>query len=108
MDIGYKIKKIREIRNYTQEYMAEQLCISQVSYCRIEKSQTKIDLERFEKIAGILDISPVFLLQFNENDLFKCCDFCDKSQITKNDTKAQDQNIIFEIVKALKMINHTI
>ncbi len=35
MLVGQKIRKLRELRNYTQEYMATQLDLSQKSYCNI-------------------------------------------------------------------------
>ncbi|WP_229215982.1 helix-turn-helix domain-containing protein [Dyadobacter frigoris] len=32
MEIGEKIKKIRELKNYTQEYMAQKLEMTQAGY----------------------------------------------------------------------------
>ena len=70
IEIGQKIKKIRELRNYSQDYMADRLGISQVSYSRIEKGQTKLDLERMQHIAAVLEVDPVFLMSFNDNMVF--------------------------------------
>ncbi|MFN3918468.1 MAG: helix-turn-helix domain-containing protein [Flavobacteriales bacterium] len=39
--IGLNIRKRRELRGYTQEYMADNLGISQSAYVQIEKGQTK-------------------------------------------------------------------
>ena len=36
MELGIKIKKIRESKNYTQEYMSNKLNISQNTYSKIE------------------------------------------------------------------------
>jgi transcriptional regulator with XRE-family HTH domain len=36
MELGTKIKKIRELRNLTQEYLADQLGISQPAYSKLE------------------------------------------------------------------------
>lgn len=58
---GHSIKKFRELRNYTQEYMAEMLGISQNAYSKIENGRTRLTTDRLKKIAGILEIS-VFLL----------------------------------------------
>ena len=73
MEIGQKIKKIRELRNYTQEYMAECLGISQVSYSHIESGQTKLDIQRMEQIANILEIDPMLLFNFDENLVLNNC-----------------------------------
>ncbi|NOU47243.1 MAG: helix-turn-helix transcriptional regulator [Bacteroidales bacterium] len=79
MNIGLKIKEIRELRNFTQEHMAERLGISQVSYSRIENEQTKLDLKRFHDIARILEIDPSLILNFDKSKIFDKCQQCDKS-----------------------------
>lgn len=73
MEIGQKIKKIRELRNYSQEYLAERLGISQVSYSRIENGQTRLDLQRMKQIAEVLEVDPVMLLSFDESFVFNNC-----------------------------------
>jgi transcriptional regulator with XRE-family HTH domain len=70
MEIGHKIKKIRELCNYTQEYMAEQLKISQEGYSKIEANRTKVSLERVEQIAKILKVDFLDLLSFDEKVVF--------------------------------------
>ncbi|GMV77647.1 MAG: hypothetical protein AMXMBFR79_07820 [Chitinophagaceae bacterium] len=60
--VGNKIKIIREIKNYTQEYMASELNISQNAYSRIELNKTKLTTALAEKIADILEISLADLL----------------------------------------------
>lgn len=40
--IGNKIKNIRELKNFTQEYMAEKLDISQAAYSKLEKGDIKV------------------------------------------------------------------
>jgi len=73
MEIGMKVKRIREFRNYSQEYMAEHLGISQVSYSRIENGQTKLDIQRMEQIANILEVDPMLLFNFDENLVLNNC-----------------------------------
>lgn len=53
---GIKIKKIREFKNYTQDYMANKLGMSQNSYSRIESGQTKLDIDRLKEISKLLDV----------------------------------------------------
>lgn len=60
--IGNKIKNRREILNFSQEYVAEKLGISQPAYAKIEKGQTKIDIDRLNKISEILSIDILDLL----------------------------------------------
>ncbi|MEN2416194.1 helix-turn-helix domain-containing protein [Flavobacterium mesophilum] len=67
--INQNIKSIRELKNYTQQYMSEQLGITQAGYSRIEKGDARMSFERLEQIAVVLGMSPQSLIGF-ENDIF--------------------------------------
>ena len=56
-ELGYRIRKIREFRNYTQAYIADRLHIRQNTYSRIENGIIEISKERLHQIALILDIA---------------------------------------------------
>ena len=53
--IAANIRSKREYRNYTQEYLAAKLNISQNAYSKIELGYTKITVERLFQIASILE-----------------------------------------------------
>lgn len=57
-----KLKTLRELNNYTQAYVADQLDISQNTYSLIEKGTTKITIDRLEEIANFYKISPPELI----------------------------------------------
>lgn len=61
--IAINIRNKREYRNYTQEYLAAKLNISQNAYSKIELGYTKITLERLFQIADILEFSVAELLE---------------------------------------------
>jgi transcriptional regulator with XRE-family HTH domain len=63
---GHKLRLLREFRNYSQEYIAEKLGITQNAYSRIENNQTRLTAERLEKLAVILEITPMELLSEKE------------------------------------------
>ena len=48
-DIGSKVRKLREFKDISQDYMAEQLGISQSHYSRIENGERKLDSEPTRK-----------------------------------------------------------
>lgn len=60
--IGRAIKKLREARNYTQEFVAKKLQMSQTSYSNMERGKTEISLRRLEEIAHLFQISLYELL----------------------------------------------
>jgi transcriptional regulator with XRE-family HTH domain len=64
-NLGTRIKKMRESRNWTQEFMASQLKISQNSYSRIESENVKLSTERLKEIADIFEV-PAELILSNE------------------------------------------
>ncbi|MBS7566023.1 helix-turn-helix transcriptional regulator [Mucilaginibacter sp. Bleaf8] len=72
--VAINIRKVREYRNYTQEYLAMKLDISQNAYSKIELGYTKITLERVFQIASILDVDMVDLLQNDHIHLLKALD----------------------------------
>lgn len=69
--VAANIRKIREYRNYTQEYLAAKLRISQNAYSKIELGYTKITLERLFQIAHILEVNLVELINTDHTDVIK-------------------------------------
>ena len=71
--IGERIKKARERKGYSQEFIAEELKISQSAYSDLENNKTKLNLSRLQRIAEILDTDIFELLSsgdpvtFNDN-----------------------------------------
>lgn len=55
-EIAATIRSKREFRNYTQEYLAYKLDISQNAYSKIELGYTKITVERLFQIAAVLEM----------------------------------------------------
>lgn len=63
--VAGNIRKVREYRNYTQDYLAAKLGISQNAYSKIELSYSKITLDRLFHIALILEVEVMELLNFD-------------------------------------------
>jgi transcriptional regulator with XRE-family HTH domain len=60
------IKRRREIKGLRQQDMADKLCMSLRSYQSLENGETKLDVERLERIAGILETNMEELLRTGE------------------------------------------
>jgi transcriptional regulator with XRE-family HTH domain len=56
MDIGEKLRKIREMKGFSQEYIASALKITQNAYSKMERGETKISEQRLQDIAKILEV----------------------------------------------------
>ncbi len=68
--IKNKIKSIRELKNYTQEYMAEQLGVTQAGYSKIEKGKTVLSYVKLVEIARILEVSVEDIISFDSERYF--------------------------------------
>ncbi|MCP4460638.1 MAG: helix-turn-helix transcriptional regulator [Cytophagales bacterium] len=68
--IGTKIRRFRESKEYTQEYMASLLNISQNSYSRLEKDPKNMPLTRLEEICQILEINLKDLIDGKESSVY--------------------------------------
>ncbi|ATP55363.1 hypothetical protein CPT03_02230 [Pedobacter ginsengisoli] len=70
MHVGNNIRKIREVREIKQAYIAQKLDISLTSYGKIERNEVDISVKRLNQIADILGVSVAFIVSFNETRLF--------------------------------------
>jgi transcriptional regulator with XRE-family HTH domain len=68
--IGRKIKKLRELRNYSQDYMASQLGISQSTYSQLETEDAGLNPDRLQKIATLLEITVSDIENFDDRMIF--------------------------------------
>ena len=69
MQIGNKIKQLRELRNYTQAYMAHALQMSLNGYGRLERDEVDMTLGRLTKIAKLLGMDVLQVLCFDEKQV---------------------------------------
>lgn len=70
LKLGRKIKKLRELRNYSQDYMASQLGLSQSAYSNIETNDAGLNTDRLEKIANLLEITVSDIENFDDRMIF--------------------------------------
>lgn len=70
MDMHEKVRLMREMRQWTQEEMAEKMNMSLSGYAKVERGETKLHLDKLQQIAQIFDIDVVELISANEKGLF--------------------------------------
>lgn len=64
-NIGENIKKIRELKNLTQDSMAVLLGVSQKTYSNIENAGNNITYEKILRIAEALEVNITKVLELN-------------------------------------------
>ena len=68
--LGVKVKKLRVLRSFSQQYLADKLRITQSTYCRYESGGHQIPEALQREIAFLLGISFEAFRNFNEEKLF--------------------------------------
>lgn len=68
--IGKNIRKYRELKGFSQEYMANQLDINQASYAKIENNSTKITVDRLFAISKLLEADITDLMDLKNQTIF--------------------------------------
>ena len=60
---GTTIRKFREYRNYSQDYVARKMGISQNAYSKIENNITQLTVNHIKTISQVLDVPVIDLLK---------------------------------------------
>ena len=68
-----KLKQIRELKNFTQEYVAGKLNLSTRAYSKIETGETQLTINRLNEISKVLGIEPLEILGFDYKQVFNHC-----------------------------------
>lgn len=76
------IKLVRGNKNYTEDYVASKLGISQSSYNRKENGEVDFSLSELLKLGEVLDVSPARLIDLDIAKLITNNEFNDNSGIT--------------------------
>jgi transcriptional regulator with XRE-family HTH domain len=69
--INENIKSIRELKDYTQEYMALRLNITQAGYSKIEKGTIALSCDKLEEIVSIFEMDLISIIGFERGLYFK-------------------------------------
>lgn len=69
-NIGHRIRRFREEKGFSQEYMALELEISQASYARLESQESRLDVQRLIRIAKILQVHFAQLIGEEPQNIF--------------------------------------
>jgi len=64
--IGTKIKKVRELKNVTQQYVADKLGMTQGAYSRIENNSISVSEKLLEQVAEILGVDKEVIENFDD------------------------------------------
>lgn len=93
MLIEEKIKSIRELKNYTQGYMAEELGITQAAYSKIESGQTKLTMNKVADIASVFEMDVNDLMNYDTQKYFNSFNNVKGSNIYSTITQSEEETV---------------
>jgi len=91
MSIINKLQKIRESKKITRQEMASYLFMTAENYKKIEYGIVRLTLENYLTICNVLQISPMELLNENQDEHFILLNNKDLEDLTRILTKIQTQ-----------------
>jgi transcriptional regulator with XRE-family HTH domain len=65
-----KIRQLRELKGFSQEYMAQKMAMSQRAFSKLERQETRLDWNRITEIASIFEMNPIDLITFDDDLVF--------------------------------------
>ena len=102
MEIGERIKKIREARGLSQKEVASLIKMDQSQYSKLEKDKTDPSVSTLSKVAGALGIQ---LAELFADDLLKDVNSYDKSLMEKisliDSLDEDEKKSLFKIIDGL-------
>lgn len=91
------IRKKRNDNDYSEEYMANVLSISQAQYSRLENGKSSCDPEKVRLIADALKVNPLEVVDLNDYQSFF---YCNQSGNIENINNNCDLKVMNEIYLA--------
>lgn len=99
MKIGERIKKLRELRNFSQQYMAEKLELKQQTYSRMETGDIDFPVSRLTILAEILGMRISDIFSFDEKTIFNSYHYNTQSITNGGNNVLRDNELLTELKK---------
>ena len=105
--IGQKVKILRSQRGFSQEYLAEELGISQSTMARIEAGKSELPASLLPKLCGILQVTLSYFFEgpVGARDHLHCLDQNSQSAHELRTRVAQMKSYLERYIKKLDAIS---
>lgn len=95
MKLKHETIRLERIRkNFTQQYVADEIGVSQSQYSRVEKGEISLDIEKVGKIIKVLEILPKDIIEFPKENT--------NASKNESDSLTEIKKLFEELVKILK------
>ena len=104
VNVHEKIRKLREIKLWSQEEMAEKMNMSLNGYAKIERGETKLHLDKLEQIAHVLGIDIIELINSGERNIF--FQFNENANFGSSSQNDNEKSLLIELDKLKLSLLH--
>lgn len=101
--INDKVRFMRELKQWTQEEMAEKLNMSIDGYAKLERGLRRFDIPKLERVAAVLGVDLLELLSVNDKSVV--CVITEQSYNNHNNNYG-DENLSLKIEKLELQLEH--
>ena len=105
MNIGEKIKALREKKGLLQKKVAEEIGMHPSNYSKVEKGERELSLDSAAKVAQLFGLSVDQLIHLQEDDSIKEVKVENKGVMEQvlliQELEDKDQEIIFRMINTL-------
>lgn len=105
MKLSSNLKSLRNLKNYSQEYMADKLGITQSAYSKMEVGSVDIPFSKLEEIATVLGLTVEDIIGFNEKIIFNLKNNKKANGLVINQMSANEKKVYQEYIESLKIEN---
>ena len=102
MEIGTRIRKVREIKGFSQENMADELGMSVTGYGKIERNEVSVNFDKLVRISEIIGVELENIIGFDENVAFNNFNSKIEQQIGKYTMPLEMKKLYDENIQLLK------
>ena len=71
MNLGEQLRKVRQLRGLSQDYLGKEIGMDQNAISRFENNKSIPGLIQLQKMAEVLNVRLIDLLKFDERELLK-------------------------------------
>ena len=102
MEIGTRIRKVREIKGFSQENIAEELGMSVTGYGKIERNEVSINFDKLVRISEVFGLEVENIIGFDENVAFNNFNSTIERQIGRYVMPTEMKKLYEENIQLLK------
>mgnify|MGYP001023673845 FL=1 len=103
MNINDKVRMVRELRDWSQEEMAQKLGMSTNGYAKIERGEVRLNIPKLEQIAAVFGMNLLDLMAISDKSIVY---LVNENSIHSSNYYAAPQDLVQELEKTKLMLAH--